>query len=118
MNRNFLLVDPEENMATLRGLASPVRARMLKLLHVKGSMNVNDIARELSLPQSTVSSNLQILEEGGLIRYETVKARKGNQKICHSTFDEILVVFKDTLPPKADNTIEVAMPLGLYTACK
>lgn len=113
MNRNFLVIDPEENMVTLKGLASPVRARMLKLLQVDGPMNVNDIARRLSLPQSTVSSNLQILEEGGLVRCETVKARKGNQKICHAAFDEILVLFKETLPPKAENTIEVAMPLGL-----
>lgn len=117
MNRNFLVIDPEENMVTLKGLASPVRARMLKLLQVDGPMNVNDIARRLSLPQSTVSSNLQILEEGGLVRCETVKARKGNQKICHAAFDEILVLFKETLPPKAENAIEVAMPLGLYTAC-
>ena len=48
-------------------------------------MNVNDIAALLELPQSTVRSNIQILEEAGLIRTETQKARKGNQKICHAS---------------------------------
>ena len=118
MSRNFLVVDPEEGIEVLKGLASPVRVRILKLLHVGGALNVNDIAEALGLPQSTVSSNVQILEEAGLIRTETQKARKGNQKICHSTFDEVLVMFKEDITPLRANTIEVAMPLGLYTSCE
>ncbi|HEY4201345.1 MAG TPA: helix-turn-helix domain-containing protein [Devosiaceae bacterium] len=118
MSRNFLVVDPEEGMDVLRGLASSVRIKILKLLHVQGPLNVNDIAASLQLPQSTISSNVQILEEAGLIRTETQKARKGNQKICHSTFDEVLVMFKEDIAPNRSNTIEVAMPLGLYTSCE
>ena len=117
MKRNFLVVDPEEGLETLRGLASPVRVKMLKLLHTRGPLNVNEISAALALPQSTVSANVQILEQGGLIRCETIKARKGNQKLCHSAFDEIVVMFKDDLTPKGDHAIEVAMPLGLYTSC-
>lgn len=118
MSRNFLVVDPEEGMEVLRGLASPVRVQILKLLHMRGPLNVNDVAAALTLPQSTVSSNIQILEDAGLIRTETQKAKKGNQKICHSTFDEVLVMFKEDTAPLRANTIEVAMPLGLYTQCE
>jgi len=117
MSRNFLVVDPEEGLDVLKGLASSVRVKILKLLHVEGPLNVNDIAAQLSLPQSTVSSNVQILEETGLIRTETQKARKGNQKICHSMFDEVLVMFKDDIEPLRSDEIEVSMPLGLYTSC-
>lgn len=117
MARNFLVVDPEEGMNVLKGLASPVRIRILKLLHEKGSMNINDIARLLELPQSSVSSNVSILEEAELIRCEVQKARKGNQKICHSTFDEVLVAFKDDIATDRNDVVEVAMPLGLYTSC-
>jgi predicted transcriptional regulator len=118
MSRNFLVVDPEEGIEVLRGLASPVRVKILKLLHVKGALNVNDIADALALPQSTVSSNVQILEAAGLIRTETQKARKGNQKICHSAFDEVLVMFKEDIKPLRSDAIEVSMPLGLYTSCE
>lgn len=118
MSRNFLVVDPEEGIEVLKGLASPVRVRILKLLHLKNALNVNDIASALDLPQSTVSSNVQILEQAGLIRTETQKARKGNQKICHSTFDEVLVMFKEDINPIRANAIEVSMPLGLYTSCE
>jgi predicted transcriptional regulator len=117
MSRNFLVVDPEEGIEVLKGLASPMRVRILKLLHVEGPLNVNDIAAHLGLPQSTVSSNVQILEEAGLIRTETQKARKGNQKICRSSFDEVLVMFKQDLKPLKSSEIEVSMPLGLYTSC-
>jgi len=117
MSRNFLVVDPEEGLDVLKGLASAVRIRILKLLHVDGPINVNEIADLLQLPQSTISSNVQILESAGLIRSEAQKARKGNQKICHSTFDEVLVMFKENIAPLKSDGIEVAMPLGLYTSC-
>lgn len=118
MSRNFLLVDPEERPEVLRALASEVRVGILKLLHIGGPMNVNDVAARLKLPQSTVSSNIQTLVEAGLVRTETQKARKGNQKICHSLFDEVMVMFKEDITPLRASDIEVSMPLGLYTSCE
>ncbi|TIX46522.1 MAG: transcriptional regulator, partial [Mesorhizobium sp.] len=44
MSRNFLVIEPEEGIAVLKGLASSARISMLKLLHEKGPMNVNEIA--------------------------------------------------------------------------
>lgn len=118
MSRNFLIVDPEEGIDVLKALASPARIRVLKLLHEKGPLNVNDIALTLDLPQSSISANVQQLEEAGLLRTETQRAKKGNQKICHPQFDEILVMFKNDTAAAAKNTVEVAMPLGLYTSCE
>ena len=118
MSRNFLVIDPEESLDVLKAFASTARVKVLKLLHTKGAMNVNDIASALDLPQSTISSNIQILEDAGLIRTETQRARKGNQKICHTSFDQVLVMFEDDTNALSANTIEVAMPLGLYTSCE
>jgi predicted transcriptional regulator len=118
MPRNFLVIDPDERPDVLRGLSSPVRVKILKLLQRGVGVNVNDIAAAIGQPQSTVSSNLQILESAGLIRAETQKGRKGNQKVCFSTFDEVLVTFRGDAPEASENTIEVAMPIGLYTSCE
>ena len=118
MSRNFLIVDPEEGADVLKAFASPARVAVLKLLHTNGPMNVNEIASKLALPQSSVSANVQVLADAGLIRTETQRARKGNQKICHTLFDEVLVMFKKDQSATADTTIEVAMPLGLYTSCE
>lgn len=118
MSRNFLIVDPEEGIEVLKAFASPARVKVLKLLHTKGAMNINEIAAALDLPQSSVSANVQILEEAGLIRTETQRARKGNQKLCHTLFDEVLVMFKEDNAAANADSVEVAMPLGLYTSCE
>lgn len=118
MRPNFLTINPEDSADILRGLASPVRVRILKLLRANGPQNVNDISRLLDLPQSTVATNIQVLEEAALISTSTVKARKGHQKICSARFDEIIVRFEEEPEPRNQDVIEVAMPLGLYTSCE
>ena len=116
MPRNFLIVDPEEDQEVMHAFASLTRVRILKLLR-KGPLNVNQVAAETGLPQSTVSASIHILEDAGLIRTETQRARKGNQKVCHTLFDEVLVTFKDAPSPTDSDAIETSMPLGLYTSC-
>lgn len=114
-HRNFLTVDAEDNIGLLRGLSSPVRIRILRLLHANGPMNVNEISAALRLPQSTVATNVQVLEGAELIRTETSKASKGQQKICSARFDEVVIRLDGAPAQQQDNRIEVAMPLGLYT---
>ncbi len=119
MSRNFLIVDPEDGAEVLKAFASQARVKVLKILHTNGPMNVNQLADALELPQSSVSANVQMLEAAGLVRTETQRARKGNQKVCHSLFDEVLLMFKDDQRASKDgHLIEVAMPLGLYTSCE
>lgn len=115
MTNQIIVVDPLERPDILRSLASEVRVRILEHLTRKGPRNVNQVAEELDLPQSTVSSNIQVLVDAGLVQTRAEKGRKGSQKICHSTFTELLIAFKDREPAAAANAIEVAMPIGLYT---
>ena len=115
MSNKLLVVDPIDQFDVLKGLASEVRLSILKILAQSGPMNVNQVAAELSLPQSTVSSNMQVLENVGLVVTDIRKARKGSQKVCRSVFTEILMAFGDQRPEVRDDEIEVAMPLGLYS---
>jgi predicted transcriptional regulator len=115
--RNILTVDPEDGVAVLKGLASPVRLRILRLLHGRGPMNVNEISAALKLPQSTVATNIQILGDAELIRTETTRASKGQQKICRAQFDEVFIRLDGaSARAQQDRMVEVAMPLGLYTS--
>lgn len=111
---NFLTVDAETNSDVIRGLASPVRIGILRLLRRSGPQNVNDIAGALGLPQSTVATNVQILETAGLIKSRSIKATRGHQKICAARYDEIVLRFGGE-DRRDDDVIEVAMPIGLYT---
>lgn len=115
MAPNFLLIDAEKEFDVLKAAASLIRVQILKLLHEANGLNVNEIAQRLDLPQSTVSAGVTVLEEAGLLRTETRKARKGSQKICFATCDELIVSFRSPETPAVSNYIAVAMPLGLYT---
>ena len=115
MTNKLLVIDPCERLDLIKGLASEVRISILRLLRNRGDLNVNEIAEGLSLPQSTVSSNLQILEDAGLITTVSKKARKGSQKVCSFAFTEILVAFDKAETQRSANEIEVSMPIGLYT---
>jgi predicted transcriptional regulator len=115
MRPNFLTIDPNEDIDVLKGLASPVRVSILKLLHDRGKLNVNEISHELKLPQSTVATNVQMLEEAGLIDTETIRAKKGQQKICSARYHEIVVRFEPPERKQDNHIVEVAMPLGLFT---
>ena len=118
MQGNFLLVDPTKDFTVLRGLASQARIAILSLLIRNGPTNVNAIADLLELPQSSVSTNILVLEEAGLVVTETRKARKGMQKICRAVYEEIIVTFKNEVVADRGEHIEVSMPLGLYSHCE
>jgi predicted transcriptional regulator len=115
--RNFLAVSPDRQFDVVRGLASPVRIKILRLLRRAGSLNVNQIAEMLELPQSTIANNIQILEDAELIATEITKASKGQQKICSARFDEIIIRLDGEETNHRKNVIDVEMPLGLYTSC-
>lgn len=115
MSPNFLVVDPDKDTTVLKGLASHSRLQLLRELGKTPGVNVNALAKAAGMPQSSVSTHLQILEEAGLVRTEVHKARKGSQKVCFPVYDELILAFRTAEEKTQPNQIEVAMPLGLYT---
>ncbi|WP_349963492.1 ArsR family transcriptional regulator [Rhizobium sp. ZPR3] len=118
MKNGSLTIYAGENSAALRALSVRARIDMLELLCSKGPLNVNEISRELNLPQSTVATSIIILEEAGLVETMAAKARKGYQKICTALYHEILISFEDANLKRGADIIEVVMPVGLYTSCE
>ena len=114
----FLTLLPDENRDAINALAAPVRLAILQLLRQTGPMNVNMISAALKLPQSTIATNIKVLEAARLIHTEAAKARKGQQKICSVPFDGVLIRLDGAAPKQRDNLVEVAMPIGLYTSCE
>ncbi len=111
-DERLLVVDPLTNMDKLKAMASEPRIQILQLIRQR-VRNVNEIADDMHLPQSTVATHISILENAGLIRTESVKAKKGNQKLCRPAFEEMLIQFPEE--QTEENCLEVEMPIGLYT---
>lgn len=112
---SILIVNPLEDVSKLKAFASEPRVQILSLLRAR-TLNVNEIAETLSLPQSTVATHISILEEAGLIKTEAARAKKGSQKLCSTAFREMVVRFPDAEESRNDNIISVEMPIGLFTS--
>lgn len=112
-SQSILVINSNEESRILKGICSELRIKILQCLRDE-SLNINDLARLLDIPQSTVAINVQILEKASLIRTETIKAKKGNQKICHGLYQEIVLQFPKSKKDE-NNVIEVEMPIGLFT---
>ncbi len=111
----ILVVDLKRDVSVIKGLSSEIRVDILFAIQER-PQNINEIAATLSMPQSTVATNVAILEKAGLIQTENVKGKKGVQKICHPVYRELVIQLHPPEPaPKDDNRIEVEMPIGLYT---
>jgi predicted transcriptional regulator len=111
----ILIVDAVADIDKLKALASEQRIGILDLLR-KQTMNVNELAEVLRIPQSSVATNVGILEDVGLVLTEKIKAKKGNQKLCHTAFSEIVIKFPEEKDPKKDSIV-VEMPIGIFTNC-
>jgi len=107
-----MVIQLPQDFKAIRGLASEVRLRILDILR-SGEKNVNEIKDEMGLPQSTVATNVMLLEEAKLIETRNVKAAKGTQKLCSALYDEFMVQFAEPVAETRD-AIEVEMPIGLF----
>lgn len=108
--------DPQRLQRVARALASEVRLNILQLLD-ECSMNIVEIAQRLQLPVSTVSNNVVILEEAGLIRTERQNGIHGQMKLCSRKTDAIS--FQLHKPRRQElSSFFHQMPIGQYTDCQ
>jgi predicted transcriptional regulator len=71
----------------------------------------------LGLPASTATSNINALEEAGLINTELRPATRGLQKVCARAYDAIIVELARGAEEE-QQSIEVSMPVGAYVDCQ
>jgi predicted transcriptional regulator len=114
-DKQALVIDSSQDSRLLRALASEVRVRILELLQNR-ELNVTEVAKELGIPQSTATTSILQLEEGGLVESHTANGVKGGQKVCSARYKEILITFNPSASSKENSRIEVEMPVGLYTS--
>jgi predicted transcriptional regulator len=96
-------------------LSFRTRVQILELL-AERLYNLSELANLLSLPLSTVSGHVSVLERAGLLITEQQPAIRGTQKACARAYDTIVL----QLPDRADEertVIEESMPIGAYMDC-
>lgn len=96
----------------LKALASEKRLDILRYLGGQVA-SVNEIAEQLSMPASTATMHVNLLEKAGLIQTELKPASRGLKKLCVRRYDQIVVALPSG-EQGAANIVDIAMPIGAY----
>lgn len=99
-----------------KALSSPIRVKMLQLLHNR-AMNVGELAEALNLPVSTAALNIRQLEESGLITSVIQPGIRGAMKLCARRVESVSVLLSSA--PQAENSaLELRLPIGSYSSAE
>lgn len=104
-------LDNQEGMVLIaKALSIDARIEIIRLLYKK-SYNINEIAEQLKLPQSSAATHVKVLEEAGLIETELVPASRGSMKICKLSLESIEFLMKTE---REEDSEVIHMPIGNY----
>lgn len=76
-------------------LASPVRIKILQILHENSEININEISQKLNLSNGALTVHIKLLSECNLIKVRLATMPKGIQKLCSLAEDKIIVDIKN-----------------------
>lgn len=103
----------QENLKLFEALASPVRLKILNLLHDGNEMNINELAKKLELTNSALTMHIQKLSDCGIVRVRLAPFSRGTQKLCSLTEDNLLISLIDKT--SNENFYETELDVGQYS---
>ena len=103
----------QESLKLFEALASPVRLKILDLLHDGSEMNINELAKKLELTNSALTMHIQKLSDCGLVRIRLSSFSRGMQKLCSLTEDKMLIELVDKM--SNENYYETELDVGQYS---
>jgi predicted transcriptional regulator len=110
--RQFM-VEGELAVPVFRALDSDTRLLMLSLLS-HNPMNVSELASAMKMAHSTVSTNLKMLEDAGLLVVQYIPGTRGSQKLVAKRYDQILITLPGAAVETGVDIAEISMPIGNY----
>jgi predicted transcriptional regulator len=109
----MIRIPPPRIQEVAKALSGDLRLRILEALGDK-PMSVTQLMEALGVAQPTVSINVQILEQAGLI---TSSQGSNREKLCSRSCDSLLFNLPKALGESLHDIEEINMPIGLYTDC-
>lgn len=113
MDRRRLDLEGMEALKVIKALSSETRLRILNILSNQ-MLSVSEIAAELDMMLATAAVNVKKLEEAGLIQAQYEPGKRGSQKICSRTYDQINIKLPGIEVRPGKDSVEVSMPVGNY----
>jgi predicted transcriptional regulator len=107
-------VSPGNIQDVAKALSSDLRLKIVEILGWK-AMTISQLVKELGVAQPTVSINVQVLEQSGLI---ITAPGPNREKICSRVYDSIVLELPNRPGDALQDIEEIMMPVGMYTDCK
>ena len=105
----------EDGLPVFDALSNELRVQILQLLLKNHRMNMNDIAKALNMPKSTLTPHIKKLVQSGLIDVSLNSETRGTQKICRIAEDKLIV---NIMPEPAEIKVyETELEVGQYSDC-
>lgn len=105
----------KELIKICHALSTQLRIDILKLLRTE-TLSVIDISKKLNISFSTISSNISILENAGLIFTELHPGKRGTMKVCTKNFTDTLLALNNSDFNTLDSckSFKIDMPIGQF----
>lgn len=104
-----------EAAKAFKALSSDIRIQIMDILLSEEDKNLNEIAKELHLSNSSVSSHIAILEEADLIEVTSAPGKRGAMKLCRPKHHHIYLEMTEKRP--SDKFYFQDVRIGHYTNC-
>jgi predicted transcriptional regulator len=98
-------------------LSTPLRVQILQKIS-SATLSIVELSEALDTSLSTISSNIKVLEDAGLIITELSSATRGTKRMCTKNYADIFINL-DNRYPHGDKykEYEVNMPIGHFSDC-
>jgi predicted transcriptional regulator len=107
------IISPVKIQEVAKALSGDLRLRILEILGNQ-TLSVTQLMNALEAAQPTISINVQILEQAGLI---TTTQGVNREKLCSRIHDSLLLQLPNAPGDALHEIEEIMMPIGLYTDC-
>ena len=82
-------------------LASETRLKIINLLAEK-PLNIGQLAESLDISGAIVTRHINLLEEAGIVKTESITGKRGRQKLCSLAAKQVLLLFPS--PESSEST--------------
>ena len=114
--KQLSISDISDMLTMTKALANEMRLQIITLLSDR-SYTVNEIAQKLNQPLSTVATNIQKLEDAGVINAINSPGKHGVKKLCARKIDRLMLDLEMPDPPKTCSESVLEIPVGTYADC-
>ena len=94
-------------------LSNDIRITILELL-TKKEQSLHELSQQLKIPLSTVTANVKILEDVGLVHSEMRPAKRGLKKICIKSVEKLVFDLNGHERLLRENVVIQNMPIGRF----